>query len=71
MAKITYIDPILHIQGTLGKGNRFYSRVLHGNNILQTRPDRSHQHPSPAQLECRRRFVAQFAQHKTKPTRSS
>lgn len=65
MAHAIYIDPILSLQGSLGKNNRFYTRVLNGKNVIQSRPDRSRQQPSPAQLECRRRFAERYAQPKT------
>ena len=65
MAHAIYIDPILSLQGSLGKDNRFYTRVLNGKNVIQSRPDRSRRQPSPAQLECRRRFVERYAQPKT------
>lgn len=60
MAHAIYIDPILSLQGSLGKGNRFYTRVLNGKNVIQSRPDRSRHTKTPAEAANQQRFAQTY-----------
>ena len=60
MAHAIYIDPILSLQGSLGKDNRFYTRVLNGKNVIQSRPDRSRHTKTPAEAANQQRFAQTY-----------